>query len=107
MLGQRQRVLGTLAQGRRLERHHVQAVKQIAAEIALLHGLFQIAIGGGQQPDIQLNGLGSAHAFHLALLQHAQELGLQEGRKLSDFVQENRAALGHLELALLLRDARR
>ena len=51
----------------------------------------------------KLNGLDSAHPFHFALLQYAQELGLQQGREFAHLVQENRAAVCHLQLALLLR----
>ena len=38
----------------------------------------------------------------LALLQHAQELGLQVRRHLPDLVEQQRAALGHLEQAFLV-----
>ena len=39
----------------------------------------------------------AAHALELLLLEHAQELGLQGGRDLSDLVQEERAAVRQLE----------
>jgi len=61
------------------------------------HGLGQIAVGGGQDADIHRDGLGTAHAFELAFLEHAQELDLQLGRKLADLVEKNRALVGHLE----------
>ena len=38
---------------------------------------------------------------HLALLQHAQELDLQRHRHVADLVQEQRAAVGRLEQALV------
>ncbi len=38
----------------------------------------------------------------LALLQHAQQLGLQVGRHLADLVEQQRAALGHLEQPFLV-----
>ena len=41
----------------------------------------------------------AAQALHLALLQHAQQLGLQRQRHLGDFIQQQRAALGLFELA--------
>ena len=44
----------------------------------------------------------TAHAVEAALLQHAQQVHLQLGRDVADLVEENRAAVGHLELAALL-----
>ena len=41
-------------------------------------------------------------ALDLALLQHAQHLGLRLGAHVADFVEEDRAAVGLLELADLL-----
>ena len=38
-------------------------------------------------------------ALHLRALEHAQELGLQRQRQLADLVEEQRAAVGRLEVA--------
>src|SRR6185312_16024840 len=43
-----------------------------------------------------------ADALEPALLEHAQELGLKAERQLADLVEEQRAAVGHLEPAGLL-----
>src|SRR5205823_5193133 len=43
-----------------------------------------------------------AQTFELALLQEAQELGLQPGRQVADLVEEQRAALGGLDAAGLI-----
>ncbi len=86
------------------ERYDIEAVEKILAKAALLDFFFQIAIGRGDQADVQLDGARSAHALEFTLLQHAQQLGLQQGRQLADFVQENRAALGDFELAFFLGD---
>ena len=45
---------------------------------------------------------GAADALELAVLDHAQELGLQLERQLADLVEEERAAVGELEAALAL-----
>ena len=47
--------------------------------------------------------LGAADALELPLLEHAQELGLERERHLADLVEEQGAAVGHLELAGLAR----
>src|SRR5204863_403511 len=49
----------------------------------------------------------TAQAFEFPLLQHAQQLGLQFERNLSDLVQKNRPAIGHFEPADALRDRSR
>ena len=43
-----------------------------------------------------------AERLELALLQHAQQLGLQRRRDLADLVEEDRAAVGQREAALLV-----
>ena len=49
----------------------------------------------------------AAHAVKLAFLQHAQQLGLRGAVQVADLVQENRAAVGQLELAAARRRWRR
>ena len=53
------------------------------------------------------HGLVAADALELALLQHAQQLDLHRQRDLADLVEEQRAAVGLLEAALLARRRRR
>ena len=51
--------------------------------------------------------LAAAHALDDAVLQEAQQLGLQRQRHVADLVEEQRAAVGQLDLADgLLRRAR-
>src|SRR5208282_6235994 len=65
---------------------------------------FQVAVGRGDQPDVEFDGTRSTDSFELPLLQNAQELGLHGDGQLPDFIQKNRAAFGDLELSFLLRD---
>ena len=76
---------------------------EIHAEGAALHLGGEVAIGGGYQADVELPGACAADTLELALLQDAQQLGLQLRSQLADLVEKNGAALGHLELALFLR----
>ena len=50
--GQRQDVLGPLAQRRDVELDHVQPVEQVLAEAARLDLLFQVAVGGGEDARV-------------------------------------------------------
>src|SRR5205814_9201073 len=45
------------------------------------------------------DGVTTPHPRELPVLQHLQELGLQRGVELADLVEEDRAAVGHLEAA--------
>ncbi len=101
--GQRKNVVGALAQRRYAERHHVQPMVEVLAETAALHLRRQVAIGRRHQAHIELPGARAADPLELALLQHAEEFGLERGGELANLVQKDGAALGHLELALLLR----
>ena len=81
------------AQRRRHQRHDIDAVIEVGAEIVARHGLFQIAVGGADDAHIDLQRLGAADALEFALLQHAQQLGLEGGGDFADLVQEQRAAV--------------
>ena len=49
----------------------------------------------------------AADALHRALLEHAQQFHLHLGRHVADLVEEQGAAIGLLEPALMLGDGRR
>ena len=93
-----------LAQRRIENREHVEAVVEIAAELLVGDHLREVAVGRRDQPDVDADGPGAAQALELLLLQHAQELRLQLERDVADLVEEQRAAIGQLEPADLLRD---
>ena len=90
-------VVRPLAQGRQLQRQHVEPVQQVLAERALGHGPLQVAVAGRDQADVDRDRACAADAVDLALLDRAQELGLQARLHLADLVQEQRAATGLLE----------
>ena len=90
-----------LAQRRDIDRHHVKPVIKVLAKRALLERRAQVAIGGGNQPDINLHGTRAAQSLELALLQDAQQLDLRGRRNIADFVQEQRAFIGQFELSRL------
>ncbi len=53
---------------------------------------------GCQYAHIDANGLAAAKPLELAVLQDVQELGLQPYAHVSDFVQQDHAAIGRFEL---------
>ena len=102
MLRQQGNVLAAFAQGRQANLDHVQAIVKIFAEPSLLHFLGKILVGGGDDADVDLDLLISADAVEAAFLQDAQKIGLQLGRDVADFIEEDCSAVGQFELAFRL-----
>ena len=104
MLHEQRNVVAPLAQRRQLHRDDVQAVEQILAERALGDHLREIGVRRGDDADVDLDRLRVADALELALLQHAQQLGLQRRAHRPDLVEEERALVRLLEPALARAD---
>ena len=95
-------VLGPLAQRRHADGDDGEAEVEVLAEVALLDGLLEVLVGGGDHAHVDLQRLLGADALDLALLQHAQDLGLGAQAHVPHLVEEDRALVGELELADLL-----
>jgi hypothetical protein len=89
------------AQGRDGDGDHVEAVVQVLAEGARAHGGAQIHVGRREHAQIDGNGMRAAQPLDLALLEGAQQLGLEIDAQRAHLVQEQGAAVGQLELAHL------
>jgi hypothetical protein len=72
-------------------------VVEVLAKPALVDHRAQVAVGRRDPPDIDLERAAAADALEPALLQDAQQLGLQLGLELADLVEEERAAVRQLE----------
>ena len=99
MAGQRRNVAGPFPERRQLDRHDVDPVIEVLAEFPLLDQLDKIMVGGGDDPDIELDHALAADAVDLAGLERAQQAGLGVHRHVADLVKKQRAALGLLEFA--------
>ena len=55
-------------------REHIQTVEQIFPELAGLHSLLQVAIGGRDHPNIYIEGLCAANSLEFSVLQNPQQL---------------------------------
>ena len=102
-LGQRQNVGSALAQGPPGQRKHRQTIVKVFPEAPRRHFAGQVTVGGGDHPDIQADRLARTHPLHFTLLQHPQQLGLQRQGHLGNFIEQDAAAFGQLELARLRR----
>ena len=74
---------------RHLDRKHVQPVVEVLPELAFPDQLFQVPIRRRDDADIDLDRLLAPQPLDLLLLQDAQQLGLDLGRQLADFIQED------------------
>ena len=60
-----------------------------------------ILVGGGDDPDVDLQRLGAAKPLELSLLQDSKQLDLGREVDVADLVEQQRPAVGELEAALL------
>jgi hypothetical protein len=77
----------------------VDAVVEVLAETAGLDLVGEVEVAGQDDADVGGAGLVAADGLVLLFLQDAEELDLEAGRGGGDFVEEDGAALGGLELA--------
>ena len=95
-------ILAALAQWRQMDRDDVETVVQVRAEGAVAHPLMQVAVGGGDDPYVDADGLLAADTVELALFEGAQDFRLRARRHLGNLVEEERPLVGELELPELL-----
>ena len=63
----------------------------------------QIFVGGGDDPDVQLYGLGPADPQELSLLDDAEKLGLKGDGYLADLIQQDDPRVGYFEESVFSR----
>ena len=90
---QGQDVLAALAHRRQTQFQDLQPVVQIGPEPPLGHATLQVGVGRGDQADVGPPFGRIADGLVGAVLQQAQQLGLQFQRQVADLVQEQGAAV--------------
>ncbi len=90
---------GPLAERRQLQVDDVEAEQQVLAEGAGARRFHEIAVGGGDDADIDRHRAGAADAVDDALLDGAKKLRLEPNVHFRDFVEQQRTAGRLLELA--------
>ena len=99
MTGQGQDVAGAITQRAQLQADHVQPVVQILAEMAGVDGFLQLHVGRCQHPHVNGNALARTQAHHFTFLKHPQQLDLNGHRQITDFIEEQGAAVRLFEPA--------
>src|SRR5262249_6711699 len=96
-----------LAQRRHLYGKHVQAIEKVRSKLLFFHLRGEVPVGGGDQTGIGPQGSRASQPLELALLEHAQEFGLEFERDLADFIEKYRTPMRQLEAPDALRDGAR
>ena len=99
VVDQQWQIVDAVAQGRYVQREHVQPIVEVLAKTAGGDQRLQVLVGGGDDANARGDGGVSAEALELPFLKKPQELGLRCRRHVADFVEEQRAAIGLLKLA--------
>ena len=87
MIGEQVDIARSFAQRRHMHVDDVEAEQEVFPEGAATHLLIEIPVRGGKQADIDLDGMASADAVDLALLEHAQQFRLQPWVHFADLVE--------------------
>src|SRR5580658_3926027 len=103
VLDEQRNVPGSLAQRRQPDGDDVEAIVEVLTEDARADEFLQVAVGCGHEAHVDVDGLDTADALELALLQRAEKLDLHLHRNLADLVEEEGAAVGELEASRLAR----
>src|SRR6188474_3064387 len=94
---QHRNIFAALSKGRHSDRKYIQPVIKIRTKGAFAYRFSEIAIGCGNNADIDVDSSTTAHLFKLAFFKHSQQLGLQVERQLTNFVEENGAAVSNFK----------
>ena len=98
MVDQARNVVAALAKRRDNNRNDVQPEVQILAELTAIDRFLEVLVGGGNHPHIHFDGSRRPEPLDFLFLQDAQDLGLGLLAHVADFVEEDRSAIGLLEL---------
>src|SRR5262245_23132445 len=91
MLGQQWNIVGPLAQRWQMKGDDVETIIEIAAEIARLDLVVEVAVGRRDDARVDGHRFRRSHRNHFTVLQRAQQLHLRCRRGLADFVEEERS----------------
>src|SRR5205823_5341361 len=71
-------------------------------KLFLANGLAQVAVGGGDDADVDLGHRFGAERLNFAIFDGAQDFGLDLERHLADFIEEEGAAVSLDEFAIVI-----
>ncbi len=90
-------VLFAFAEGGQADGEDVEAVEEVLAETAGGNFGLEVAVGGGDDAEVDLFPLEGADGAEFPLLNEAEEFDLHLERQVADFVEEGGAAIGKFD----------
>src|SRR5260370_17609828 len=94
---QQRNIISSFSKRRNSNRKNLEPIKQITTEGPAGHGCVQVTIRGGDDANVDLDGLCASHPLEFPFLKDSQERNLSVGSQFADFVQENRSAVGQFK----------
>ena len=76
-----------------LQMQHIEAVEQIEAKLLGHNALGEVAIGGGDQTNVDGRGRVAANPLDLTTIEKSKQHGLPPGTRLADFVEKHGSAV--------------
>ncbi len=104
--GQERDIPGSLPQRRHLDAEDVQPVKQILPELSGTSQRSQIAVGRGDDANLEVAVDGIAQTPDLFFLENSKELHLKSPRRVGDLVEEKGSVVRFLKQARFVRNRR-
>src|SRR6185295_3666918 len=98
---QQRHILAALSKRRHFERNHIEPIEQVGAKLAALDLFIQSFVCSGNDPDIDSNRCVRSKRFKALLFKNSKHLRLDSQTHIADFVEQQRSAVGLLELASL------
>ena len=93
-------VVFSVTQRGHLNLYHVESIEQVHTEAPLLYSTLEVDVGSSHYAHVGVLHLLAAHLDILSFFQYAQELRLRSERQLGHLIEEERALVGQLEIAL-------
>ncbi len=90
-------VISSISQRRQVDARHADAIEQISAKGAANDVFIEIVMRGGKDAYIHLPWTGLSQTRDFFFLKHPKQTGLDGGRDVSDFIQEQGAAVSRFE----------
>lgn len=90
-------VISSISQRRQVDARHTDAVEQISAKGAANDVFIEIVMRGGEDAHIHFPWAGLSQTRDFFFLKHPEQTGLDGGRDVSDFIQEQGAAVSRFE----------
>src|SRR5438093_893754 len=97
MIAEQRDILAPLPHRRNPKRNRVDAEVEVLAKLPFAKRRLEIDVGRADETEVDVDEAVAADWPVLALLQDAQQLGLQVRRHLANLIEQQRAALRHLE----------